>query len=55
MAARLVRSLQNVKVQNVHVDTNVLYYGLHIAMLVKAKMFHDVVSIYAASDRNSGY
>jgi hypothetical protein len=48
MAARVVGSLQNVKVQNVHVDISVLYYGLHISMLVKAKMFYDVVSVYAA-------
>jgi len=35
-------------VQNIHVDTSVLWYGLHISILVNAEMFQELVSIYAA-------
>jgi hypothetical protein len=55
MAARIVRSLQHVKVQNIHVDTSVLWYGLHISILVNAKMFHEVVIIYAAVQQQPEY
>jgi hypothetical protein len=49
MAVSIVRSLQNVKVQNVHVDTSVLYYGLHISILGKVKAYMQ------QSDSNSVY
>jgi hypothetical protein len=39
MAAIIVRSFQNVKVHNIHVDTCVLHYRLHISILVNVKMF----------------
>jgi hypothetical protein len=55
VAARIVRSLQHVKVQNIHVDTSVIWYGLHIFILVDAKMFHEVVSIYAAVQQQQVY
>jgi hypothetical protein len=46
MAARIVRSLQNAKVQNINVDSCVLQCGLHVSILVNVKMFHEVVSMY---------
>jgi hypothetical protein len=55
MAARIVRSLQHVKVQNIHVDTSVLWYGLHSSVPVNAEMFQEVVSIYAAVRQQQVY
>ena len=55
MAARIVRSLQHVKVQNIRVDTSVLWYGLYISILVNAKMFCEVVSIYGAVRQQQVY
>ena len=55
MAARIVRSLEHVKVQNIHVDTSVLWYGLHISILVHAKMFREVVSVYGTVSQQQVY